>query len=65
MDLSLADRGIMSSFLAQGEGYVPASGQITVILSQMKEMLEKDLADLVAKEKVAKVSFEERLVAKF
>ena len=33
LDLSPVDR---SSFLAQGEGYVLASGQITGILSQMK-----------------------------
>ena len=43
MDLSAVDRDIMSSFLAQGEGYVPASGQITGILSQMKETMEKYL----------------------
>ena len=47
MDLSPVDRDIMSSFLAQWEGYTPASGQVTGILSQMKETMEKYLADLI------------------
>ena len=51
MDLSPMDRGIMSSFLSQGAGYAPASGRITGILSQMKETMEKDLADLTANRK--------------
>ena len=42
MDLSPGDRGIMSSFLSQGEGFAPASGQITGILMQMKEALGLD-----------------------
>ncbi len=36
MDLSPMDRGIMSSFLPQCEGYAPASGQIRGILSQIE-----------------------------
>ena len=58
MDLSPTDRDIMSSFLSQGEGYAPASGRITCILSQIKETMEMDLADLTAKEGAAKGSFE-------
>ena len=48
-----------------GEGYVATNGQITGILSQMKETMKQDLADLTAKEKAAKVSFEETVVAKY
>ena len=49
----------MSSFLSEGEGYAPASGQITGILSEMKETMGKDLGDLTAKEETTKKSFEE------
>ncbi len=65
MDMSSVDRDIASSFLSEVEGFDPASGQVTGILSQMKETMEEDLADLTAKEEAAKVSFEETVVAKY
>ncbi len=64
MALSPMDKDIVSSFLSQGEGYAAASGQITGILSQMRETMEKDLADLTAKEEIAKGSFEGMVAAK-
>ena len=65
MDMSSVDRDIMSFLLSEGEGFDPVSGQVTGILSQMEETMEKDLADLTAKEEAAKVSFEETVVAKY
>merc|ERR1719160_2097574 len=48
MDISSMDREMLTSFLTQGQsdtvGYVPASGQITGILKQMTDTMEKDLA---------------------
>jgi len=55
MDMSSVDRDIMSSFLFEGEGFDPASGQVTGILSQMNETMEKALADLTAKEEAARL----------
>ncbi len=49
MEMYSVDRDIMSCFLSQGEGFDPASGQVTGIHSQMKETMEKGLADLTAK----------------
>jgi len=58
MDALSADHDVTSSFLPEGVGYAPASGQITGILSEMKETTEKDLADLTATEGAALTSFE-------
>merc|ERR1719408_960912 len=48
MDISSMDREMLTSFLTQGQsgssGYVPQSGQITGILKQMTDTMEKDLA---------------------
>merc|ERR1719413_221920 len=53
--MSSTDRDMLSSFLSedQDEGYVPQSGQITGILKQMKDTMEKDLADVTASEEQA------------
>jgi hypothetical protein len=55
MDLSTADRDILSSFLAQGQAqqYVVRSGEITGILKEMKDTMEKQLADLTSTEEQA------------
>jgi len=66
MELSSADRDIMTSFLSQGEngGYAPQSGEIVGILKQMKETMEKNLGDLTADENAAKATFDQLVAAK-
>merc|ERR1719336_2468406 len=57
-DMSSADRDMLSAFLAQGTGYAPASGEITGILKQMLETMEKELAEMIAAEEKAAKDFE-------
>merc|ERR1719379_1302854 len=66
MDMSTADRDVLSSFLTQGSGhrYAPASGEIVGILKQMKDTMEKDLAEVIASEDKAKQDFEGLVAAK-
>jgi len=58
-DLTFAERDQVQSYLqAQSTGgYAPASGQIVGILKQMKETMEKNLAELTAQESDAVASF--------
>merc|ERR1719413_308484 len=64
--MSSTDRDMLSSFLSedQDEGYVPQSGQITGILKQMKDTMEKDLADITSTETGAVKDFEALVAAK-
>jgi hypothetical protein len=57
---------VISSFLSQGTegGYVPQSGQIIGILKQMKDTIEKDLADITAAEEAAIKDYEALAAAK-
>jgi len=68
MDMSTADRDLLSSFLMGGNGeshkYAPASGEIVGILKQMKDTMEKDLAEVIASEDKAKQDFEGLVAAK-
>jgi len=66
MELSAADRDQIVSFLSssQGSGYAPQSGQITGILKQMKETMEKDLADATTTENTALANFDALVAAK-
>jgi len=68
MDMSTADRDVLSSFLTEGNGqshrYAPASGEIVGILKQMKDTMEKDLAEVIASEDKAKKDFEGLVAAK-
>jgi len=66
MDLSSADRNILSSFLAvdSSEGYAPQSGQVTGILKQMQDTMSAELADLTETEKKAIADFETLVAAK-
>merc|ERR1719281_857584 len=64
MDMSSVDREMLAAFLSQGSsaGYVPQSGEIIGILKQMKDEMEKDLADAKAKEiEAATKAIEEKL----
>merc|ERR1719265_2913111 len=45
-------------------GYAPASGEITGILKQMLDTMEKDLAEITAAEEKAKADFEGMMKAK-
>merc|ERR1719172_44958 len=55
-DLGNSDRDTLTASLTQGdgEGYAPASGEIVGILKQMKDTMEKDLAEMIAAEEEAK-----------
>jgi len=64
MDLSNADRDMLTSFLSQGSRYIPRSGEIVGILKQMKDTMEKDLAELTAQEESAKATYEQLIAAK-
>merc|ERR1719160_1206793 len=66
VEMSSVDRDVISSFLSQGSesGYVPQSGQIIGILKQMKDTIEKDLADITAAEDQAIKDFEALAAAK-
>merc|ERR1711975_208901 len=46
------------------QGYAPASGEIVGILKQMKDTMEKDLAEVLAAEEQAKSDFEGLVAAK-
>merc|ERR1719301_105295 len=60
------DRDILASFLTnnEGHGYAPASGEIVGILKQMKDTMEKDLAEVIAQEESAKADFTALVAAK-
>jgi len=64
VDMSSTARDVLSSFLSEGAGYAPASGEITGILKQMKDTMEADLASATKEEDAAKASFAELVAAK-
>merc|ERR1719409_870064 len=66
MEMSSVDGDMLASFLASGSnsGYVPQSSEIVGILKQMKDEMEKDLADAKAKEAEAKAAAEGLIAAK-
>jgi len=64
MDMSEVDREALTAFLSQGSGYAPQSGEITGILKQMKDTMEKDLADITATENQAIKDYDALMAAK-
>jgi len=66
MDMSSMDREMLASFLSEGNSasYVPQSGEIVGILKQMKDEMEKDLADLSSQEASAQADYEALVAAK-
>merc|ERR1719352_269749 len=68
MDISSIDREMLTSFLTQGQGessgYAPASGQITGILKQMIDTMEKNLATATDEENAAIKDFNGLVAAK-
>merc|ERR1719284_2283421 len=63
-DMSSVDREMLTSFLSQGQGYAPQSGQIVGILKQMKDTMEKNLAEIIAAEEEAIKTFDALMAAK-
>merc|ERR1719156_522993 len=65
-DLVDMDRQTLIAFLSgsQQEGYAPASAEIVGILKQMKDEMEKDIAEEGAAESSAQQSYEELMAAK-
>jgi len=64
MEMSDTSRDMLSAFLSAGEGYAPASGEITGILKQMADTMAADLAQNTKDEEAAKASFAELSAAK-
>merc|ERR1719240_624367 len=65
-DMTTGDRSLLTEFLTMGDGhgYAPASGEIVGILKQMKDTMEKDLADIIEEEKKAKENYDALMEAK-
>merc|ERR1719405_332931 len=63
-DIDDDQREELTAFLSNGQGYAPASGQITGILKQMTDTMNKDLADATATENSAIKAFQELMAAK-
>merc|ERR1719272_2168392 len=59
-----SDREELTAFLSNSETYAPASGQITGILKQMTDTMNKDLAEATAAENAAIKAFNELMAAK-
>mmetsp|Transcript_124110 Transcript_124110/g.241815 ORF Transcript_124110/g.241815 Transcript_124110/m.241815 type:complete len:670 (-) Transcript_124110:69-2078(-) len=64
-EMSSADRDMLSNFLSQSdENSALGSGQILGILKQMKETMEKELAEIIKSDAESKKSFEALVAAK-
>jgi len=66
VDLSSIDREMLTSFLTQSssDGYAPASGQITGILKQMTDTMEKELSAATSEEEASIKDFDGLMAAK-
>merc|ERR1719420_1453011 len=58
------DREELTAFLSSGQKYAPQSGQITGILKQMTDTMNKELAEATADEEAAIEVYEELMAAK-
>merc|ERR1719456_1509290 len=63
-DMTDYDREELTSFLSNAQGYAPQSGQITGILKQMSDTMNKDLAEATAAENAAIKAYNELMAAK-
>merc|ERR1719335_1954830 len=63
-NMDVDDKEVMSAFLEQTGDYAPQSGQIVGILKNMKDEMEKSIAEAKAAEESAVASFEELKAAK-
>merc|ERR1719352_737177 len=66
VDISSMDREMLTSFLTQSSdsGYAPQSGQITGILKQMTDTMEKELATATSEEEASIKVFDAMIAAK-
>jgi len=64
MDMSSMDRDMVTAFLTQQSDYAPASGQITGILKQMIDTMNKNLEDITAAENQSIQDFNGLMAAK-
>merc|ERR1712079_787338 len=64
MDMSSTDRDMLTSFLSQGTGYAPASGEILGILKQMLDTMVAELNEITITEEKAIKDFEALIAAK-
>jgi len=64
MDMSSTDRDMLTSFLSQGSGYAPASGEILGILKQMLDTMVAELNEITITEEKAIKDFEALIAAK-
>jgi len=64
MDMSNADRDMLSTFLSQGQTGTDSPSVVVGILKQMKETMEKDLAEITSTEKEAIKTFDALMAAK-
>jgi len=66
MDISDADRDVLTSFLSNGQNtdYAPSSGEITGILKQMHETMQKELSEAEGAESAAIKDFDGMVAAK-
>jgi septal ring factor EnvC (AmiA/AmiB activator) len=58
------DREEITAFLSNKEGYAPSSGEIVGILKQMKETMEKSLAEITKAEEASIEAYEGLMAAK-
>merc|ERR1719181_2183498 len=63
-DMSDYEREELTSFLSEGNGYAPASGQIVGILKQMTDRMNADLAEATKVENNAIKAYDELMAAK-
>merc|ERR1719195_1593780 len=64
MDMSSTDRDMLTSFVSQGSGYAPASGEILGILKQMLDTMVAELNEITTAEEKAIKDFEALIAAK-
>jgi len=64
MDMSAADRDMLTAFLSQGNDYAPQSGEILGMLKQMFETMESELNEITTAEEMAIKTFEALIAAK-
>merc|ERR1719245_2000327 len=62
--MSSPDREMLTAFLSHSQGYAPQSGQIVGILKQMKDTMEKTLAEVTAAEEEAIKNYDALMAAK-
>jgi len=63
-DMLDADRQELMSFLSQGSGYAPSSGEVTGILKQLGDEMSSHLAEIVATEQESIKNYEGLMSAK-